>query len=1080
MAKAGYSLGLWGLMVAGAVLLLLSIVGLVVVVKSKEYYCSIEGYGVVFDAGSSHTSMAVYQWLDETTNGTGVVSQLAYVSECTEEGVATFANDPNGLVPGLKSCLDIAELVLPEFSHYDTPVYLGATAGMRLLTKTNPEESEAVMQTVRQTLAETPFAFTDQTRQAAILTGETEGTSGWISANYLAGNLGVEPATGDLVDDLTGSKPIPTRPTFAALDLGGASTQITFIPEDPRKIPVEHRVNLRLYGTDYAVYTHSFTCYGLGEARRRLEASLVKDSGFADVIQNPCAPMGYNYTSTGAYLWKAPCSSRPTVSGVTETLIDKMEYQLNGTGDPDACYRVIKALFDFDAHCPAPPCAFGGIHSPAPFGAFKAFSGYAYTWNGIGSTPTPTIEEYIEKAEDFCRKSYSELELLQKNAKYNVRYCFQSMYVRALLFDAFKFNQENWNVEFTLEVNGASLGWALGYMVDATNRIPEEASCVGLAPATLTGLILIFTTICLLGILILGLSLMKCTKESRSPTEQSYEPAPQNVDVAFPCKMKTPKASLGGWALLILGVVILVLGIIGVVGVVMSKEYYCSPVEYGIVFDGGSSHTSMAVYQWLADTTKGTGVVSQLAFASGCGEAGLSSFADDPEGVAHGLEDCLALAELVLPEFTHGDTPVFLGATAGMRLLNATDPDKSDAVFEVVRKTFADTPFYFTYETRQASILRGDKEGTSSWISANYLGENLGVEPDTGDIIDVLTPSKPIPTRPTFGALDLGGASTQITFIPEDPSQIPPEYRANLRLYGKDYELYTHSFLCYGADEAQRRLEANLVKDSGFAEVTLNPCAATGFSHTVTGEYLWKAPCSTGPQAIKGWGSEVTPAPGVTDDVMLDITYRLNGTGDPDECYKAVKALFDFNATCPVPPCSFNGAYTPLPHGSFKGISNYAYTMAGIGLTTTPTIDEFNSATDDYCRKTYEELKVLPDKMKYKLAFCFRSMFIRSLLFDAYKFNEANWDIEFASEVNGMDFGWALGFAINATGWIPEEVSCVGLAPATFTGLIVIFAVIMLVGFAAFALGVRHRFGGKRSARCPVDKSYQPAPQGDI
>ena len=31
--------------------------------------------------------MAVYQWLDETTNGTGVVSQLAYVDDCTEEGI---------------------------------------------------------------------------------------------------------------------------------------------------------------------------------------------------------------------------------------------------------------------------------------------------------------------------------------------------------------------------------------------------------------------------------------------------------------------------------------------------------------------------------------------------------------------------------------------------------------------------------------------------------------------------------------------------------------------------------------------------------------------------------------------------------------------------------------------------------------------------------------------------------------------------------------------------------------------------------------------------------------------------------
>ena len=36
--------------------------------------------------------MAVYHWLDETTNGTGVVSQLAYVDDCTDEGRSRCAS----------------------------------------------------------------------------------------------------------------------------------------------------------------------------------------------------------------------------------------------------------------------------------------------------------------------------------------------------------------------------------------------------------------------------------------------------------------------------------------------------------------------------------------------------------------------------------------------------------------------------------------------------------------------------------------------------------------------------------------------------------------------------------------------------------------------------------------------------------------------------------------------------------------------------------------------------------------------------------------------------------------------------
>lgn len=62
--------------------------------------------------------------------------------------------------------------------------------------------------------------------------------------------------------------------------------------------------------------------------------------------------------------------------------------------------------------------------------------------------------------------------------------------------------------------------------------------------------------------------------------------------------------------------------------------------------------------------------------------------------------------------------------------------------------------------------------------------------------------------RQTFGALDMGGASTQITFVPT--TTVPNSVK--LTLYGKEYSVYTHSFLCYGLREAQRRFLAQLVK----------------------------------------------------------------------------------------------------------------------------------------------------------------------------------------------------------------------------------------------------------------------------
>lgn len=62
-----------------------------------------------------------------------------------------------------------------------------------------------------------------------------------------------------------------------------------------------------------------------------------------------------------------------------------------------------------------------------------------------------------------------------------------------------------------------------------------------------------------------------------------------------------------------------------------------------------------------------------------------------------------------------------------------------------------------------------------------------------------------------MGALDLGGASTQISFIPED-SEKHFNSTLQVKLYGYNYNVYTHSYQCYGRDEAERRLLALLLQ----------------------------------------------------------------------------------------------------------------------------------------------------------------------------------------------------------------------------------------------------------------------------
>ena len=60
----------------------------------------------------------------------------------------------------------------------------------------------------------------------------------------------------------------------------------------------------------------------------------------------------------------------------------------------------------------------------------------------------------------------------------------------------------------------------------------------------------------------------------------------------------------------------------------------------------------------------------------------------------------------------------------------------------------------------QARILSGQEEGINAWISANYFENNFDTYKSKNSK-DLTTN-----TNRTKGILDLGGASTQITYVP--------------------------------------------------------------------------------------------------------------------------------------------------------------------------------------------------------------------------------------------------------------------------------------------------------------------------
>ncbi|XP_030062532.1 ectonucleoside triphosphate diphosphohydrolase 8 isoform X2 [Microcaecilia unicolor] len=161
--------------VSGIITLILSIVE----VQNVLLPGSIK-YGIVFDAGSSHTSLYIYQWPADKENDTGIVSQV-HTCAVKGPGISSYFDNPSQAGESLKTCLNEAITIIPSKKQKETPVLLGATAGMRLLREQNNTQANQVFDEISKTIKQYPLDF----RGARILSGNEEGSLGWVTVNYL-------------------------------------------------------------------------------------------------------------------------------------------------------------------------------------------------------------------------------------------------------------------------------------------------------------------------------------------------------------------------------------------------------------------------------------------------------------------------------------------------------------------------------------------------------------------------------------------------------------------------------------------------------------------------------------------------------------------------------------------------------------------------------------------------------------------------------------------------------------------------------------------------------------------------------
>nr|XP_033797782.1 ectonucleoside triphosphate diphosphohydrolase 1 isoform X2 [Geotrypetes seraphini] len=457
------------LFVLGAVALIT-----VAVVQNKPLPKNMK-YGIVLDAGSSHTSVYVYNWPAEKENDTGVVQQVE-VCKVDGPGISSYSKDVEKAGLSLQDCMNTAKQVIPKKEHRDTPVYLGATAGMRLLSLDNNKIADKVLLSVEKSLRLYPFDF----QGCRIITGQEEGAYGWISINYMLGNF--KQSSSWMPFQQTSTE------TSGALDLGGASTQITFEPTDSINESPENFMLFRLYGKTYNVYTHSFLCYGKDQALRLRLANDVKNAGSTN-LQNPCFNPGYVKNMSAVDLYGSPCTAKYKLFSSSFILI-------TGTGDYHQCQQNLQDMFN-KTECPYSRCSFNRIFQPELSGNFGAFSAFYFVMNFLNLTSEKDLSKVKETLKEFCSESWQQVKekFPDIKEKYLSEYCFSGTYILTLLEMGYGFTSENWgNINFLRKIKGSDAAWTLGYMLNLTNMIPAELpSSPPLSHASYVGLMVLFS-----------------------------------------------------------------------------------------------------------------------------------------------------------------------------------------------------------------------------------------------------------------------------------------------------------------------------------------------------------------------------------------------------------------------------------------------------------------------------------------------------------------------------------------------------------------------------------------------------------
>ncbi|TFK12529.1 alpha-actinin-3 [Platysternon megacephalum] len=367
-------------------------------------------YGIMFDAGSTGTRIHIYTFVQKNPEQPPELE--GEIFESVKPGLSAYVDQPEKGAETVKGLLKMAKEAVPRSHWKETPVVLKATAGLRLL----PEpKAQALLSEVREVFEESPFLVPNNS--VSIMDGSSEGVLAWITVNFLTGQLYGQ-----------------NQQTVGTLDLGGASTQITFLPrseETLEQTPVDFVTSFEMFNSTYKLYTHSYLGFGLKAARLATLGALEMKAVDGQMFRSSCLPKRLE----------------------AEWHFGGVRYQYGGNREGETgfepCYSEVVKVVQ------------GKLHQPDEIRR-RSFYAFSYYYDRAVDTDLIDYEKGgVLEVRDFERKAKEVCDNMDRYTSASPFLCMDLSYITALLKEGFGFG-DNTLLQLTKKVNNIETSWALG------------------------------------------------------------------------------------------------------------------------------------------------------------------------------------------------------------------------------------------------------------------------------------------------------------------------------------------------------------------------------------------------------------------------------------------------------------------------------------------------------------------------------------------------------------------------------------------------------------------------------------------